>query len=96
MSSETEFLQQVFDVAVATAHPSRCLAPHLPNPPRGKTVVIGAGKAAASMAQSVEQHWPTSVSGLVVTRYGHAVECDRRLGNRPFYPGSSGVVFLKR
>lgn len=77
MSSETEFLKQLFDVAVAAAHPSHCLVPHLPSPPRGRTVVIGAGKAAASMAQTVEQHWPTSLSGLVVTRYGHAVECER-------------------
>ena len=77
MSSETDFLKKLFSVAIATAHPSSCLASHLPHPPQGQTIVVGAGKAAASMAQAVEQNWPSTLSGLVVTRYGHAVECKR-------------------
>ena len=77
MSSEIDFLTELFHVAVETAHPSSCLAPFLPKPPRGQTGVVGAGKAAASMAQAVEKHWPATLSGLVVTRYGHAVPCKR-------------------
>ena len=77
MSSETELLKELFNIAVAAAHPSNCLASYLPQPPAGKTVVVGAGKAAASMAQVTEQNWPSTLSGLVVTRYGHAVECER-------------------
>jgi glycerate 2-kinase len=66
-------LNQLFQAAVAAADPAICLPPHLPAPPKGRTLVLGAGKAAASMAQAVEEHWPGDISGLVVTRYGHAV-----------------------
>ena len=55
--------------------PSQCLARHLPPRPKGRTVVIGAGKAAASMARTVEDHWQGPLSGMVVTRYGHSVSC---------------------
>ncbi len=55
----------------------RCLAPHLPKPPRGKTVVLGAGKASAAMARAVEAHWRGPLSGLVLTPYGHGVDCRR-------------------
>ena len=65
----------LFDAAVSAVQPARCLPPHLPAPPTGRTVVVGAGKAAAVMARSVEENWPTPVEGLVVTRYGHAVPC---------------------
>lgn len=71
-------LRQLFDAAVAAAQPALCLPPHLPPPPKGRTVVIGAGKASAAMAAALEAHWagPTDrLSGLVVTRYGHAVPC---------------------
>ncbi len=64
-------LRQMFDAAVASALPERCLPPHLPAPPTGRTVVVGAGKAAAAMARAVEDHWPGELEGLVVTRYGH-------------------------
>ncbi len=70
-------LRQMFDAAVACAQPARCIPPHLPQAPRGRLVVIGAGKASAAMAQAVESHWPGPVSGLVVTRYGYAVPCQR-------------------
>ena len=50
--------------------------PRLP-PPKGRTIVIGAGKASAAMARAVEEHWPGPLEGLVVTRYGHGVPCRR-------------------
>jgi glycerate 2-kinase len=75
--SSREFLRSLFDAALAAADPARCVAPHLPSPPKGRTIVVGAGKAAAKMARAVEDHWPGSLSGLVVTRYGHGVPCDR-------------------
>ncbi|WP_428248634.1 glycerate kinase type-2 family protein [Ferrovibrio sp.] len=73
------FLRALFDAALAAADPARCLAPFLPKPPKGRTVVVGGGKAAATMARAVEQAWPQDapLSGLVVTRYGHAVPCQR-------------------
>jgi hydroxypyruvate reductase len=76
-----EFLRSLFDAAVEAAQPAVCLPPHLPAPPDpssgGRTLVIGAGKASAAMAKTVEDHWPGPISGLVITRYGHAVPCDR-------------------
>jgi glycerate 2-kinase len=67
----------LFDVAVAAAAPCRCVPGNLPAQPKGRTIVIGAGKASAAMAQAVEASWPGALSGLVVTRYGHAVPCRR-------------------
>jgi glycerate 2-kinase len=68
-------LRQMFDAAVASAQPAVCIAPHLPSPPQGRVIVIGAGKASAAMARAVEDHWPGELSGLVVTRHGYAVPC---------------------
>ncbi|MEK7738295.1 MAG: glycerate kinase [Pseudomonadota bacterium] len=67
------FLQGLFDAAVAAVTPAACVPQHLPAPPHGRTVAIGAGKAAAAMAATVEAHWPADkpLSGMVVTRYGH-------------------------
>ena len=70
-------LREMFDAAIAAAQPARCVPPWLPEPPKGRLVVIGAGKASAAMAQAVEAHWPGELSGLVVTRYGHAAPCQR-------------------
>jgi glycerate 2-kinase len=70
-------LREMFDAAVASAQPALCIPPHLPAAPRGRLIVIGAGKASAAMARSVEDHWPGPLSGLVVTRYGYAVPCAR-------------------
>ncbi|HJU21099.1 MAG TPA: glycerate kinase [Casimicrobiaceae bacterium] len=67
----------MFDAAVESAQPSHALPPLLPQAPPGRTIVVGAGKASAAMARALETHWPHSLSGLVVTRYGHAVDCDR-------------------
>ena len=72
-----EMLQAMFDAAVAAAQPSHCVPPHLPAAPKGRLIVIGAGKASAAMAQAVEKHWPGELSGLVVTRYGYGVPCER-------------------
>ncbi|MCD4483817.1 glycerate kinase [Chromobacterium vaccinii] len=69
-------LRRLFDAAVASAMPER-LADHLPPPPLGRTVVVGAGKAAAEMARVLEQAWPGELSGVVATRYGHAVATER-------------------
>ena len=70
-------LRALFDAAVAAADPALAVPGHLPPPPRGRTVVVGAGKAAASMAAAVEGAWDGRLSGLVVTRYGHAVATGR-------------------
>ncbi|VCU70028.1 Putative hydroxypyruvate reductase [Pigmentiphaga humi] len=74
-----QLLLESFQAAVAAADPLHIVARHLPAPPKGRTVVVGAGKAAASMARAVEAAWPpgTPLSGLVVTRYGHAVPLSR-------------------
>lgn len=65
----------MFAAAIASAQPNLCVPPHLPSPPRGRLIVVGAGKASAAMARAVEDHWPGPLSGLVVTRYGYAVPC---------------------
>ena len=64
-----------FKVALAAADPLQIVPRHLPKPPKGRTLVVGAGKAAASMAFAVEKHWPKNkpLSGLVITRYGHGL-----------------------
>ena len=72
-----ELLTAMFRAAIASAQPAVCVPPHLPEPPRGRLIVIGAGKASAAMAQAVERHWPGPLSGLVVTRYGYGVPCTR-------------------
>jgi hydroxypyruvate reductase len=68
-------LRRMFDAAIDAAQPARCVPPHLPARPRGRLLVVGAGKASAAMAKAVEDHWEGDLSGLVVTRYGHAVGC---------------------
>ena len=73
-------LRRSFDAAVAAADPMKIVAPHLPDvPPRGRTLVVGAGKAAASMAAAVEAVWPpgAGLSGIVITRYGHGLPLQR-------------------
>jgi glycerate 2-kinase len=70
-----EILRSLFDAALAAAAPAACVPPHLPPTPKGRTIVVGAGKAAAAMAAAVEAHWRGPLSGLVVTRYGHGVPC---------------------
>ncbi len=74
-----QLLIQSFEAAVAAADPLKILPSHLPAPPSGRTLVIGAGKAAASMALAVERHWPAgaALEGLVITRHGHGLPTRR-------------------
>jgi hydroxypyruvate reductase len=77
-----ELLRALFDAALAAADPARAVPPYVPAPVRGRTVVVGAGKASAAMARAFEKAWPTSkqpgpLDGLVVTRRSHAVPCER-------------------
>ncbi len=75
--SPEKLLKSLFDAAVNAVRPDVCLPNYLPQPPQGRTVVIGAGKAAASMARVLEDCWDGPLSGIVVTRYGHGISCDR-------------------
>lgn len=76
--NEQELLKSMFKAAVDAAQPEKVIPEHLPAPPAGRTVVVGAGKASAEMARAFEAHWtgPSDrLSGLVVTRYDYAVPC---------------------
>ncbi len=78
--SASALLRKSFEAAVAAADPLKIVAQHLPNPPaRGRTLVVGAGKAAASMAAAVEAVWPHDqpLSGIVITRYAHGLPLTR-------------------
>ena len=72
-----QFLEDMFRAAIAAADPALAVPRFLPAAPKGRTIVIGAGKAAASMALAVENNWPGELTGLVVTRYGHGAPCKR-------------------
>ncbi|GLS19751.1 hydroxypyruvate reductase [Labrys miyagiensis] len=72
---ERALLQSMFQAAVAAATPASCIPAFLPRPPKGRTFVVGAGKAAAAMAKALEDVWPGPLQGIVVTRYGHGVPC---------------------
>ena len=74
---DRELLEDLFRAAVAAADPARAIAANLPERPRGRTIVIGAGKASAQMARAFERAWGQPVDGLVVTRYGYAAPTDR-------------------
>ena len=69
------FLRDLFCAAIDAAHPRQVLADHLPADRSGRAIVIGAGKAAAAMAEAIEAAWEGELSGLVVTRYGHGADC---------------------
>ncbi|WP_327206021.1 glycerate kinase [Rhizobium beringeri] len=73
-----ETLHQIFDAAVESASPQRAVLENLPDKPKGRCIVVGAGKASAAMAAALDSAWPdVDVSGVVVTRYGHAVPAGR-------------------
>jgi len=72
-----DLLRRMFDAAIASAQPARVIPAHLPPPPKGRLIVVGAGKASAAMARAVEMHWPGRLEGFVITRYGYAVSCER-------------------
>lgn len=71
------FLTSIFEAAVAAADPERTIREHLPKPPKGRTIVIGAGKGAAQMAAAFEKVWEGPLEGLVVTRYGYSAPTQR-------------------
>jgi len=92
------FLEDLFGAAIEAAQPAHCLPPHLPPSPKGRLIVIGAGKASAAMAKAVEMHWQGTLSGLVVTRHGYHVPCDKIeivLASHPV-PDAAGVEAAKR
>jgi hydroxypyruvate reductase len=70
-----DLLRAMFDAAIKVALPAHMISEHLPPKPKGRTIVVGAGKASAAMAKAVEKTWSGPLEGLVVTRYGHAVPC---------------------
>ena len=78
-TSPRDLLVGSFHAALAAADPLKIVPAHLPQPPKGKTLVVGAGKAAASMALAVEQNWPADapLAGLVITRYRHGLLTNR-------------------
>ena len=71
MQNARQFLNDLFRAALAAADPAICLPPYLPAAPNGRLIVVGAGKAAASMAAAVEAHYKRPLEGLVITRYGY-------------------------
>jgi hydroxypyruvate reductase len=92
------FLRSVFDAAVRAADPRAAIIRHLPAPAKGRTIVIGAGKASAQMAAILESAWNGPLEGLVVTRYGFGVPC-RQIevieANHPV-PDGAGLVGARR
>ncbi|WP_137390107.1 glycerate kinase type-2 family protein [Rhodoligotrophos defluvii] len=72
-ADERALLRAMLDAAVKAADPRAVISTHLPKAPAGRTVVVGAGKAAAAMAQALEDHWRGPLEGLVITRYGHGL-----------------------
>ena len=76
-TSAGAILRALFDAALAAADPYEAMARRIPAPIRGRTVLVGAGKASAAMARAFESAWSGPLEGLVVTRYGHAVPCDQ-------------------
>jgi glycerate 2-kinase len=74
---QIDLMKAMFDAAVKAALPEVTLPAFMPKPPKGRTIVVGAGKASAAMARTFEQNYSAPLEGLIVTRYGHAVKCDR-------------------
>jgi glycerate 2-kinase len=77
ISDPKSFLASIFNAAVAAADPERTIRNHLPEKPKGRTIVIGAGKGSAQMAAALEKAWDGPLEGVVVTRYGYAASCQR-------------------
>lgn len=76
LSDRPEMLKSLFNAAVLAADPLEMVKRYLPKMPTGKTIVLGAGKASAAMAYAVEKNWDGPLEGLVVTRYGHGMNCE--------------------
>ncbi|OHV71097.1 hydroxypyruvate reductase [Mesorhizobium sp. LCM 4577] len=77
MTDPKTFLTSIFNAAVAAADPEKTIRNHLPAKPKGRTIVIGAGKGSAQMAAAFEKVWDGPIDGLVVTRYGYGASCER-------------------
>jgi glycerate 2-kinase len=77
MTDPKSFLTAIFNAAVAAADPAKTIRDHLPAKPKGRTIVIGAGKGSAQMAAAFERVWDGPIEGLVVTRYGYGAKCER-------------------
>lgn len=75
--SPEELLKAMFKAGVDAALPSLCVPPHLPSHPKGRTVIIGAGKASGAMAKALEDAWDGPLDGVVVTRYGYRLPTER-------------------
>lgn len=75
MPDPSRFLHSLFDAAVAVASPENCMRPWMPDQPSGRVIIVGAGKAAASMAKVLEEQWEGPLAGTVIVPYGHGVEC---------------------
>ena len=91
-------LRKMLDAAVASAQADVCIPGYLPARPKGRVIVIGAGKASAAMARTVEQHWDGPLEGLVVTRYGYEVDCESItvVGAAHPVPDAAGLDAAKR
>jgi len=77
MTDPKSFLTSIFNAAVTAADPEKTIRNHLPTRPKGRTIVIGAGKGSAQMAAAFEKVWDGPIEGLVVTRYGYGAKCQR-------------------
>lgn len=86
-SDDRQFLTQLFRAAIKAADATTVLKAHLPAPPKGRLVVVGAGKGAAQMAQAFETLWPGPLEGVVVTRYGYGAPCTRIRVMEAAHPG---------
>ena len=98
MIDERALLRRMFDAAVDAAQPARTVPLHLPHAPRGRTIVVGAGKASAAMARVLDGAWDAPLTGVVVTRYGHSVSCGRieALEAAHPVPDEAGVAAARR
>ena len=81
-------LTSIFEAAVAAADPELTIARHLPAMPKGRTIVIGAGKGTAQMAAALEKAWDGPLEGVVVTRYGYGAPCQPHPRDRGGTPGA--------
>ncbi|MEM9710020.1 MAG: glycerate kinase [Pseudomonadota bacterium] len=75
MEEPRAFLAELFEAAVAAADPGQALEANMPEPPKGRTIVVGAGKGAAQLAAAFEERWRSPLEGVIVTRYGYAAPC---------------------
>ena len=98
MDEPVRFLEKLFEIGIGASQPKVCLPPYLPNQPKGRSIIIGAGKASAAMAEVVEHHWSAPIQGLVITRYGFRKPCkyvEVLEASHPI-PDQAGLLAAKR